>query len=500
VAAASENGERPPPASLKSIVVLLEPDACYRALVARDARFDGLFFVGVTTTGIYCRPVCRARTPARSRCLFFRRAAEAEREGYRACFRCRPEQAPGGSSMEALPRLVARAVARIESGALDEMSVDDLARELSVTSRHLRRAVQKELGVTPVALAQSARLALAKQLVQDSRVSLSEVAFASGFASLRRFNALFRERLGRSPSELRGVRAADDEAGSALPLTLGYRPPLAWDALIAFLAARATRGVEAVENGAYLRTVRVGSRTGWLVARDLADRCAVRVEVSPSLGGALVPLAARLRRLFDLDAQPSEVDAHLARDAGLRPLVRRTPGLRLPGAVDGFELAARAVLGQQVSVPAATTLAGRLAALVGEPIATTHPALVRLAPTAARVAEASERDLAGVGLTGARARTLRVLAEEVASGRLDLDAPADARAAVEALQRVPGIGAWTASYIAMRAFGAPDAFPSGDRALCRALRVPAGALDARAADWSPWRAYAALHIWNGESP
>jgi AraC family transcriptional regulator of adaptative response / DNA-3-methyladenine glycosylase II len=479
--------------------VLLEPDACYRALVARDARFDGLFFVGVTTTGIYCRPVCRARTPARSRCLFFRRAAEAEREGYRACFRCRPEQAPGKSAMEALPRLVARAVSRIESGALDEMSVDDLARELSVTSRHLRRAVQQELGVTPVALAQSARLALAKQLVQDSGVPLSEVAFASGFASLRRFNAVFRERLGRSPSELRGAHAAQDPAGSALPLTLGYRPPLAWEALIAFFAARATQGVEAVEGGAYLRTVRIGSRSGWIVARNLADRCAVRVDVSPSLGGALVPLAARLRRLFDLDAQPSEVDAHLERDAGLRRFLRRARGLRIPGAVDGFELSARAVLGQQVSVPAATTLTGRLAALLGEPVTTAHPTLVRLAPTAARIAAASDGDLTGVGLTSARARTLRALAEEVASGKLDLDAPADPTATVEALQRVPGIGVWTASYIAMRAFGAPDAFPSGDRALCRALRLSASALEARAAAWSPWRAYAALHIWNGES-
>ncbi len=477
----------------------LQPDACYRALVAHDARFDGLFFVGVTTTGIYCRPICRARTPGRSRCKFFRLPAEAEREGFRACFRCRPEQAPGGSTEDALSQLVGRVVARIEAGALDEMSVDDLARELGVTSRHLRRAVRRELGVTPIAIAQSVRLAVAKQLVQDSRVPLADVAFASGFASLRRFNALFRERFSRAPSELRRARGGAGPQ-KLLTLTLGYRPPLAWDALLAFFAARATPGIEGVDGASYRRTVRVGSRTGWFVARHLPEQHAVRVEVSPTLGGALVPLAARLRRVFDLGARPAEVDAHLARDPWLRARVRRLPGLRIPGAADGFELAVRAILGQQVSVRAATTLAGRLAERFGEPLATGDPSLVRLAPTPARLAAASESELASVGVPSSRARALHALSEEVAGGRLNLDVHADPRAAREALERLPGVGAWTAGYVAMRAFGEPDAFPSGDGALCRALGVAARSLDARAAVWRPWRAYATLHAWNAPAP
>jgi AraC family transcriptional regulator of adaptative response / DNA-3-methyladenine glycosylase II len=294
-------------------------------------------------------------------------------------------------------------------------------------------------------------------------------------------------------------------------LTLGYRPPLAWDALLAFLAARAVPGVEAIEGGAYLRTLRAGSRTGWLVARHLPERCAIRVEVSPSLGVALVPLVARLRRLFDLDARPSDIDAHLARDPRLRPMVKRVPGLRIPGAVDGFELTVRAILGQQVSVRAATTLAGRFAERFGERLSAPHTALGLLAPTPERIAAASESDLASLGLPAARARALHALAREVASGQLDLAAAADPAAqhrALERLSRVAGVGAWTAGYVAMRAFGDPDALPSGDAALCRALGLSsrtARSLEQRAARWSPWRAYGALHVWNqpldrGDSP
>ena len=480
---------------------MLDANACYRALVARDARFDGVFFVGVTTTGVYCRVVCPARTPGRARCVFFRRPAEAERDGFRACFRCRPELAPGTSSVDAVPALVRRAVARVEAGALDEVSVDELAHEMGVTSRHLRRAVTGELGVTLVGLAQTTRLAMAKQLLQDSRAPLAEVAFASGFASLRRFNALFRARFGRSPSAIRRAtaRAAANPAGDSLPLTLGHRPPLAWDAMLAFLAARATPGVELVRDGTYARTVRIGDAAGHVVARHVPERRAVRVEVAGALARALVPLAARLRRAFDLDAHPDAIDAHLARDPALRPRVRRTPGLRVPGCVDGFELATRAVLGQQVTVRGATTLAGRLAEAFGDPVATPLPSLSRLAPTAERIASASERAVAAVGLPAARARTLLVLAEEVACGRLVLEPHADVDATIAALERLPGIGPWTAHYVAMRALGAPDALPAGDLALRRALRdATQREIERRAERWRPWRAYAAMHLWRGD--
>jgi AraC family transcriptional regulator of adaptative response / DNA-3-methyladenine glycosylase II len=287
------------------------------------------------------------------------------------------------------------------------------------------------------------------------------------------------------------------------PLTLGYRAPFAWEALLAFLAARAARGVEAVDGGTYLRTARVGPHVGWLRARHLPEQNAVRVEVSPSLAPSLLPLAARLRRLFDLDARPREVDAHLARDPDLRAHVRRVPGLRVPGAVDAFEVAVRAILGQRVSVRAATTLACRLAEAYGEPIETPYPALLRLPVTAERIAAAPERELATLGIPEARARTLSLLAHEVATGRLGLDsidATVDPDATVASLLRLRGVGPWTARYVAMRALGAPDAFPSGDAALCNALATSAQALEERAAAWRPWRAYAAMHLYSLPKP
>lgn len=471
----------------------LDTDTCYRAVAARDRRFDGRFFVGVQTTGIYCRPVCPARTPARARCRFFGRAAEAEREGFRACLRCRPELAPGHGPVDAVPRLVASALARIDAGFLNDRSVDELGAALGVTARHLRRALADALGLSPVELAQSRRMALAKQLLQDSALSMAEVALASGFGSLRRFNALFRSRFGRPPSALRRSRA--EPAGGSLSLRLDYRPPLDWESLLAFLAARATAGVEEVAGGAYRRTVRLGSRTGWIAARALPGEPALRVEASLSLAGALMPLVTRLRALFDLDALPHLVSSHLARDPRLRAAVRQRPGLRVPGAFDGFEAATRVVLGQQVSVAAATTVAGRLARGLGEAVVTPFPALDRLFPAPEAVAAAGEDRIARLGMPGARARTLLALAGAVASGALRLD-PGAGPAELERLRALPGIGDWTAQVIAMRAFGDPDAFPAGDLAVRRALRGAAARdVEARSATWRPWRAYAALHLW-----
>jgi len=482
--------------------VNLDADACYRALVAKDARFDGLFFVGVSTTGIYCRPVCRARTPGRGRCTFFPSAVVAEREGFRACFRCRPELAPGAAPMDAPSRVVATAVARIEEGALNDAGLEDLARELGVTSRHLRRAMHDELGVSPVELAQSKRLALAKRLLHDTRMPVTEVALAAGFGSLRRFNAAFRARFGRPPTEVRRLAGAGDgrETADALTITLAYREPFAWDALLAFLRPRATPGVEAVQGGVYARTARIGKHAGWVRVSQVPGRAALRAEVSLSLAPALMPLVSRLRALFDLDARPDTVASHLRRDPLLRRLVAKRPGLRVPGAFDGFEVAVRAVLGQQVSVAAATTFAGRLAATFGDPLAADDPALRVLFPSASRLARASVAELASIGLTRARAESLAALARAVDAGELRLDSRGDPGIATEALLKLPGIGPWTASYVGMRALGAPDSFPEGDLALRRALGdVTAREAVARAEAWRPWRAYAALHLWTSLS-
>ncbi len=473
----------------------LDPDACYRAMLAHDERFDGRFFVAVKTTGIYCRPVCRVRMPARERCEFYTSAALAERAGYRACFRCRPELAPGLAPVDSVSRLVARAMRRIEAGALNEGSLEELARGLGVTGRHLRRAVQSELGLSPIDLAQTQRLALAKQLLHDTELPMTDVAFASGFRSLRRFNAAFKARYARSPSALRrqGRVSARPET---VCVTLSYRPPLAWAALLEFLSLRAVPGVELVRDGVYYRTAEIGGAQGWLAVSACSDRPALRAELSFSLARHVLPLVARLRRLFDLDAEPWVIAEHLGKDRRLARSLRALPGLRVPGAFEAFEAACRAVLGQQVSVAAATTLAGRLARAYGLPLETPHPELARLTPRVERIADADAHELAALGITSARAQSLRRLAREMADGNLSLDQGSDAEATVARLQELPGIGAWTAEYVAMRALSWPDAFLEGDLGVRKAL----GSIDARAAralsePWKPWRSYAVMHLW-----
>ncbi len=471
----------------------LDPRACYDALSARDRRFDGLFFVGVATTGVYCRPVCTARTPRADRCTFFRSAAEAEKGGFRACFLCRPEVAPGGAPVDALSRHVAGAVRRIGEGYLNDRGLDELAAELGVTSRHLRRAMQDQLGVSPVELAQSARLAMAKRLLHDSRLELARIAFASGFRSVRRFNALFAERFGRSPSELRRQNGAGERG--ALVLRLDYRPPLDWEALLDFLGDRAIPGVELVEGGEYRRALHVAGEMGVVRVRPDRRRDALAAEVSPALAGALHVVVARLRALFDLDARPDAIARALGRDPALRPLVRRRPGLRLPGSADPFETAVRAVLGQQISVRGATTLSGRVAERFGEPLGELADAgLTHRFPTALELAEASTDDVAAVGLPRRRAECLRSLARAFARGDLP-GPPADAGEFERRLLVLPGIGPWTAAYLSMRALGHPDAFPASDLGLRKALGLGPKQAHLRAEAWRPWRSYAVIHLW-----
>jgi AraC family transcriptional regulator of adaptative response / DNA-3-methyladenine glycosylase II len=474
---------------------MLDPNVCYPALAARDARFDGMFFVGVTTTGIYCRPICTARVPGRDRCRFFRTAAAAESAGFRACFRCRPERAPGSSSVDSVSRVVTAAMRRIEAGALDEMSLEALSKEIGVTSRHLRRSMKSELGVSPTEVAEARRLALARQLLVETALPMAEVAFASGFGSVRRFNTLVLERCGRSPTALRGARRGND-GQQTLSLLLDYRPPLDWNALLTFFRGRTTPGIEHVDGDRYLRTMRIGTHRGWVAVSRVTGRAQLRAEVSLSLTGALVPLVARLRRLFDLDAHPTVVAEHLSKDDVLAPLVRAHPGLRIPGAASGFEVATRAILGQQVSVAAARTLHGRLAAAFGESLVTPYPELVLVEPEPERIARASDDVLKKLGILASRGRTLRALAQAVTEKRLSLEPGGDPAVFVTELTSLPGIGPWTAHYIALRALGWPDAFPEADLGLLRAFGdIKPRALLERAEKWRPWRAYAALHLW-----
>ena len=483
---------------------MLDADTCYRALCARDPRFDGLFFVGVTTTGVYCRPVCHARTPRRQSCVFFPSAAHADREGFRACLLCRPELAPGsdGVPVDAVHRLADRAAARIAAGALNGGSLEALAAGLGVSSRHLRRALVACLGLSPVELAQSHRLAFAKRLLQDSRMPLAELALASGFGSVRRFNALFRARFGRPPGSVRrqaplpaGEAAGADRAGRTA-LRLDYRPPLALRPLLEFLAPRAIPGVEEVlvDAGEYRRTVALGDAVGWVRVRAHHARPALVAEVSCSLAPALMPLVPRLRRLFDLDAHPAEIDGALGAHPRLRRLVSGTPGLRVPGAFDGFEASVRAVLGQQVTVKGATTLAGRLVECFGAPVATPFPALTRLFPGPGQLVR-SAAAIAGLGMPLSRARTVEGLARASQQG-LALEPGGDRDATLASLAAVPGIGGWTAQIIAMRALGWPDAFPGSDLVLRRALGVHREREAERLAEpFRPFRAYATLHLW-----
>ncbi|MEP6768773.1 MAG: DNA-3-methyladenine glycosylase 2 [Acidobacteriota bacterium] len=482
-----------------------DPAALYNAFASRDPRFDGVFFVGVTSTGIYCRPVCTARTPKAANCRFFDSAETAEKANFRPCLRCRPELAPGNAPVDdarRIPRLIAQ---RIEEGMLDDGGgLETIAKQFGWSSRQIRRVVQRELGVSPIELAQTRRLLLAKQLLTETSLPVTDIAFASGFSSLRRFHDAFGKRYGLAPSRLRN--AADGTARAPRPsesftLQLCYRPPFDWAGLMRFLEARALKGVERADEGSYARTIRLGAHTGWIRVSDAPERSAVLVELPHSLTPVLPVLLGRLRHVFDLTARPDVIAAHLVRDPLLAASVSENPGLRVPGAFEGFELGVRAILGQQITVKGARTLAGRFVQAFGDPIVTADAALDRLSPTPQRVAAAPVDQVAALGIVRTRARSLIALAEEVASGRLKLDPGADPDLTMRQLAALPGIGAWTANYIAMRALRWPDAFPKEDIVLRQRLGgVTAARAEEISARWRPWRAYATLHLWRSSGP
>lgn len=467
----------------------LDPLVCYQALSTRDRRFDGVFFVAVKTTHIYCRPVCKAQTPRFENCAFHPSAASAEKAGYRPCLRCRPELAPGNASVDAVSRLASAAMSRIEDGALSAGTVDDLALEMGISSRHLRRVIESEYGVSPIELAQTQRLLVAKRLLTDTKLPLTEVALASGFASVRRFNALFLERYRMNPSQLRKARDSKSDNESFV-CELAFRPPYDWQSMLGFLKPRACPGVEYVDATRYMRTVCSGKHAGWLVVEQCRDRDVIRVTISNSLAPALLHVIARIKRLFDLQAAPALVESHLGE------LARRHPGLRVPGAFDGVEVAVRAILGQQVSVKGATVLAGRVAALLGTPIETPFPELNLLSPSVEALANADVRELKSLGMVGSRAETIVALAGAAHNRALSLEPGADVEKTVSVLKSIAGIGDWTAEYVSMRCLAWPDAFPYSDLGIKKALGLTSKtAILASVEKWRPWRSYAAMHLW-----
>lgn len=482
----------------------LDPRACYRAIVTRDARFDGRLFVGVRTTGVYCRPICPARTPKREHVMFFPTAAAAQDAGFRPCLRCRPEAAPDFAAWRGTSNTVSRALSLIELGGLDEADVETLAGRLGLGERQLRRLFRQHLGASPIAVAQTRRVLLAKQLLHETALPMSDVALASGFGSIRRFNETFQRLFQRPPGALRRSGRASSSSHGAVSLQLRYKPPYDWASMLAFLRARAIAGVEVVTSDTYWRTIEVDGARG-IVGVTPGFKHALRVTVHCPKLSALPAIIARLRRLFDLAADPPAIGAHLSEDPFLAPLVAARPGLRVPGAWDGFELAVRAVLGQQISVIAAIKLAGRLVSQYGEPLgalADHVEGLTRVFPTAARLAVVPPADLP---MPRARAMALVALAKAVVADPQIFRVGRTLDAVVIDLRALKGIGEWTAHYIAMRELREPDAFPPGDVGLRRALTGPDGRpptvadILSRAERWRPWRAYAAQHLWSADA-
>ncbi|HEY6371488.1 MAG TPA: AlkA N-terminal domain-containing protein [Candidatus Sulfotelmatobacter sp.] len=471
----------------------LDLQVCSRARLSRDPRFDGKFFIGVVGSRVYCRPICPAPTAKEKNCRYFATAAAAAEAGFRPCLRCRPESSPGTPAWLGTSNTVSRALRLIGESSLKGGGVEVLAERLGVGSRHLRRLFLRYLGATPVAVAQARRLHFAKKLIDETSLSMSQIALASGFGSVRRFNAGMREVYRRTPTQIRRlVRNTTVQPGNQYLFRLHFRPPYHWQGMLDFLAARATPGVEVVESGVYRRTISVHDRPGYFeVSLDhFRDALLARIEFGDP--HSLFFIVERIRAMFDLNADWAAIDSSLRTDPAIAARVDLDPGLRVPGCWDGFELAIRAILGQQIAVKGATVLAGRIASTYGK--AFKGPSGLRhLFPSAEILAEAK---LATVGVTGARAETIRSLARAVCSGKIGFVGVVDSAAFLGRLCEIPGIGKWTAQYVAMRALREPDAFPSSDLGLLHASSLAtARELEQRVQACRPWRAYAAIYLW-----
>jgi AraC family transcriptional regulator of adaptative response / DNA-3-methyladenine glycosylase II len=476
----------------------------YAAFMAKDTRFDGRFFVGISSTGIYCRPVCRAKQPKAENCTFYATAAEAEQAGYRPCLLCRPELAPGTSTTDATVNLIQRATRLLEENCGSEQNLDELAALLGCTSRHLRRVFMAEYKVSPVQYLQTCRLLLAKNLLTDTDLSVLEVAMASGFGSLRRFNDLFKTHYKLSPTALRKQISAGQRQDSNITLSLSYRPPYQWEQMLNFLSGRAIAGVEMIRNGEYMRTVRLldaGQQyvDGWIRVDHQPNKNALRVTISDGLLPVLPQVLARVRHLFDLYCDPNTIYDGLQSMNTIQPDLC-VKGTRLPGSFNPFEMAVRAILGQQITVKGAQTLAMRFVNAYGTPIQTGIDGLTHVFPTPESVLGLDapiEDHLGQLGITSARSRTILALAHAIVSGEIVLGLYVQPQVEIEKLLTISGIGSWTANYIAMRTMGWTDAFLETDAGVKKALGgcTPKEALKL-ADDWHPWRSYATVNLWN----
>jgi AraC family transcriptional regulator of adaptative response / DNA-3-methyladenine glycosylase II len=486
----------------------LDPNACFRAMASRDRRFEGRFLIAVKTTRVYCRPGCPAPVPLRKNVTFYQCAAAAEEAGFRPCARCRPDASPDTSVWLGTSATVRRALRMIAEEGLGKEGVDALADRLGIGGRHLRRLFSRHVGASPLAVAHTRRLHFARKLLDETRMSVSDVAFASGFSSVRRFNDAIRTTFRRPPTELRRWRAAaiaHPSSNGALTLRVPFAAPYDSEQVFGFLRARALPGVEIVDESSYARTFMTSAGPAALIVRAGKESW-LELSLWGPVSRELFTITERVRRLFDVGVDPRAVASHLASVPALEKLVRARPGLRVPGAWDGFEVAVRAVLGQQVSVRGATTFAGRLVRRFGKEVVVEalplpqRAALTHLFPSPEVLAGAR---VEAIGIPKARAEAIRALAERVASGRLDLGGHASLEQSVEALVDLPGVGQWTAHYIAMRALREPDALPAADVVLRRQI-VPGRTLTAleverRAEPWRPWRAYAVMHLWTKAS-
>ena len=466
---------------------------CSRARLSRDPRFDGKFYIGVLGSRVYCRPTCPAPTAKEKNCRYFLTAATAAEAGFRPCLRCRPEGCPGTPAWQGTSNTVSRALRLIGESGLEDGGVEDLAERLGVGARHLRRLFVRYLGATPIAVAQTRRLHFAKKLIDETTLPMHQIAQASGFGSVRRFNAGVLAVYHRTPTQIRRLarqRAIqpDDQYG----FRLHFRPPYDWQSMLAFLAPRATPGVEYVDSTSYRRTIAVHGREGYFEVSLDPSRDALQVRIDFPDPRSLFYIVERIRAMFDLNADWASIVKVLRHDPSLAASVQKQPGIRVPGSWSGFELAVRAILGQQVTVKGATSLAGRIASVLGKPCKGPRE-LTHIFPSAQTLASAR---LTALGLTRARAGTIRALAGAVATGKIKFEGVVDSSDFLRRLCEIPGIGEWTAQYVAMRAMGEPDAFPSSDLGLLRALSLKSSReLELRAEPWRPWRAYAAMYLW-----